>query len=215
MRSQQDRRVEVLLFDDDEDVLPKLSETDGEDVYDGMTYARVAVPPMKSAKRSAVLLTLVSEDGLPLPGIEFDVLLDDETHRKGQLNDAGVATINVPPSAQFQVEYVDLDKIRATALAARLTQGLNNADAELVLGALCTSQREFELIKTVVDKYYPRSNPLQVEIQNFAKGKPSEDAIMHFLAGVSSGDPNSDTIVAYQEDDGGGADAGLPEVYYV
>ncbi|MGE5783219.1 MAG: hypothetical protein ACM3ZE_01455, partial [Myxococcales bacterium] len=48
MRSQADRRVEVLMFDDGEE--PDLAATNGEDIYDGVTFERTHVEPMKSAR---------------------------------------------------------------------------------------------------------------------------------------------------------------------
>jgi outer membrane protein OmpA-like peptidoglycan-associated protein len=49
MRSQVDRRTETLLFDAGEE--PDLAATNGEDVYDGVTYEKKPIEPMMSAKR--------------------------------------------------------------------------------------------------------------------------------------------------------------------
>ena len=49
--NQTDRRVEALMFEDDEETLPKLDQTNGEDVYEGVTYGKVPVTPMVSAKK--------------------------------------------------------------------------------------------------------------------------------------------------------------------
>ena len=48
MRSQADRRVEVLLLDAGEE--PNLAATNGEDIYDGVTFERTTLEPMKSAR---------------------------------------------------------------------------------------------------------------------------------------------------------------------
>ena len=57
MRSQADRRVEVLLFDGGEE--PDLAATNGKDVYDGVTFERRRVEPMESAKPQKCLRVAV------------------------------------------------------------------------------------------------------------------------------------------------------------
>src|SRR5512133_2323014 len=54
MRSQADRRVEVLMFDAGEE--PNLAATNGEDIYDGVTFERRRVEAMKTARRLKVRL---------------------------------------------------------------------------------------------------------------------------------------------------------------
>src|SRR5512133_833120 len=92
MRSQADRRVEVMFFDGGEE--PDLAGNNGEDIYDGVTFERRRVEAMTSAKPAAVVsldvgaatpwsdsarVTLIAENG---------TVISDQTVTAGEISGA-------------------------------------------------------------------------------------------------------------------------------
>ncbi|MBN1575995.1 MAG: hypothetical protein JW913_05545 [Chitinispirillaceae bacterium] len=71
-RSQEDRRVEVFLFDEKEK--PDLAATNGEDVYDGETYEKTPVEPMVSAKKWTAMWEVKKD---PETGEEMPARMDE------------------------------------------------------------------------------------------------------------------------------------------
>ncbi|MGE5783726.1 MAG: hypothetical protein ACM3ZE_04015, partial [Myxococcales bacterium] len=71
MRSQADRRVEVLMFDDGEE--PDLAGMNGEDIYDGVTYQKEPLKPMVTARRRTLNVTVIDHLGFPLADLDIDI----------------------------------------------------------------------------------------------------------------------------------------------
>jgi outer membrane protein OmpA-like peptidoglycan-associated protein len=198
VRSQANRRVELLFFDEGEepDLSLAASDPDISEVYSRGTYEHETIP-VTTAKRVAQPLRLVSIDGLPLPGIEYLVTMDDGSERKGKLNAHGTAVIKAIADASFEVEYQDPDRIRATALAARLSRAIDDKDAPLILGVLGRSQKEFELIRTVSDEFFPRDNLIEA-LRAATRGSPEEEPVDYYLAGLGLGSSPGE-IIAFDD----------------
>ena len=89
-RSQADRRVEVLLFEEDD--APDLAASNGSDVYDGVTYGREAVKPLDQFRD--ILVRLCDPTGLPLGNTSYKAF----THGfnvQGQTDTKGWATLKL------------------------------------------------------------------------------------------------------------------------
>src|SRR5512133_4154788 len=96
MRSQADRRVEVMFFDGGEE--PDLAATNGEDIYDGVTFERTRIEPLRSARKVDCFIRCFGYDDEPVSeGTVYDVhirgVIRQVTAGKG-----GVASIRLPPS---------------------------------------------------------------------------------------------------------------------
>jgi len=104
MRSQADRRVEVLMFDDGEE--PDLAATNGEDIYDGVTFERRRVEAMKTARRWMLDLRLIDANELPIAGTAWSL-----KHSAGEVSDVtgtdGLITASVPVGAGHAVLTLD------------------------------------------------------------------------------------------------------------
>lgn len=203
LSSQRNRRVEALFFGPDEepdlDVLEK--EPEKSEIYPPGVFARVPIPPLKTAARTRVELKLQSRDGHAIPDVAFVATISDGTERKGRLGNQGRAVIKVPPDATFQVEYLDHDDIRAKALAARLSKALDAGEHAAVTGALAVAGSLFQAMKAAVEKFFPRPGDLIEEIRAKTKGTPSADAAAYFLIGLGFGAPDGSPgeLIAFDE----------------
>ncbi len=200
VRSQSNRRVEVLFFDQGEEPDLVLAESDPDisEIYLPAEYVHVTLPPEVTAKRKGVALQLETTDGLRVPGIDFIAVMEDGSERTGTLDANGSATIKAIPGAKFQVEYQDHDKIRAHALAARLAQALDAQDHSAVAAVIARPRRMFDLIQGAIEQFFPRGDLIE-EIRSVTRGTESEDSANYFLAGLGFGETPDDELVAFDE----------------
>ncbi|MGE5785915.1 MAG: hypothetical protein ACM3ZE_15060, partial [Myxococcales bacterium] len=107
MRSQADRRVEVLMFDEEE--LPNLAATNGADVYDGVTFERTKPQldfPISRRLYSPLQVWLFDEDRSRMPNAPYRVLMPDGTTRTGRADTAGMVSENdIPDFETIEVQW--------------------------------------------------------------------------------------------------------------
>ncbi|MGE5787890.1 MAG: peptidoglycan-binding protein, partial [Myxococcales bacterium] len=148
MRSQADRRVEVLMFDDGEE--PNLAATNGEDVYDGVTFERRRVEAMKTARRWMLDLRLIDANELPIAGTAWSL-----RHSAGEVSDVtgtdGLIAASVPVGAGHAVLTLDgytidveLDALPPVEETSGLQYRLNNLnyDCGPVTGVMTPATHE-------------------------------------------------------------------------
>jgi outer membrane protein OmpA-like peptidoglycan-associated protein len=203
--SQLNRRVEILFFEEGEEPDLEHAEDDPEtsEVYLPGFYERT---PLESSgggnKRSPFTLFLESQDGDPVPEIEFVLTDEDGTAHKGKLDKEGKAVVRkLRPDTNFTVEYLDHDEIRARCLAGRLRRALDGFDAEAVLGVLARPRSMFDRVKSAIDSFFPGKGDLVDEILSVAKGHELERPIRHYLAGLELLTDSEQAVIAYNEPD--------------
>jgi OmpA family len=204
-KSQTNRRVEILFFEEDDEPDLNVLKNDpaGTEVYLPGAYERIEVPGPGTALRIATPLRLETMDGDAIPDIEFSALVNDGSTREGRLNGKGTATIKLAPDATFEIEYKDLDAIHVNALASTLARGLDASEHTTVAGTLSQARPVFEAMKATIDKFFPRpGGDLVQEIRDKLKGTDSETAGSYFLAGlgaVDGGSSEPSEVIAFQE----------------
>ncbi|HMA94834.1 MAG TPA: hypothetical protein VKP30_19220, partial [Polyangiaceae bacterium] len=116
MRSQADRRVEVLMFDAGEE--PDLAATNGEDIYDGVTFERTTLEPMTTARREPVVVALRDTAGQPIAGAGVELSMGDAVYATGITNSLGECQLKAEelPEVVLRTTHIDESKFSTAEL---------------------------------------------------------------------------------------------------
>lgn len=213
-RSQTNRRVEILFFEEGEAPDLEHAEDDPEtsELYLPGGYERRAISGPGTGKRAKFNIVLESADGDGIPEAEFVLTTADGKVHEGKLGKDGKRLMTtLLPDTTFTLEYKDHDDIRAKALAARLRRALDAGDGQAVLGVVSRPLAMFERIKAAVEEYFPGSGDLIDEIRSVVKGKDQELPVEYCLTGLGFGREPGAQVIAYNDPTptGGNSSGGL------
>jgi hypothetical protein len=116
--------------------------------------------PHKRAKHQenlTVEISLQTDDGTPIPYIDFHLKAKKGFEKKGRLDEHGTAAVSIP-KGEYTVNYLNKDKIYLSALAIKINKAFDKSDTGTIKDILLHKDDVVKKLNLVYDEIYkPKS----------------------------------------------------------
>ncbi len=99
-------------------------------------------------------LVLESEQGLRVPGVGFVATFADGSSRDGRLDDRGFALVQDVPLGPVEIDFPDLDDIKAKTVAASVRTAFDERRVDEVFHFIAQSPAVVRAATTAYERYF-------------------------------------------------------------